>query len=368
MDILTLNAGSSSLKVRLVALAGNRADVVFSRDLPAVVGEFDAAELARELSSVTVDAVAHRVVHGGGVFTAPVLVDRSVEERLESLVSLAPLHQTAGLTGIRVARKLFPGVPQVAAFDTAFHADLPEAAATFAVPRSWREKFGIRRFGFHGLSYGHIVRRLGELYGGVPKRVVACHLGSGASLAAIRDGRSVATTMGFTPLDGLVMATRCGSLDPGLPLWLQRYGGLTAAEISDALDHRSGLQALAGDSDVSRVVTAAVQGDPAAQLAIDVYTQRLSQSVAAMLAALGGADVIVFTGGVGENVATVRAAALSPLEFAGVALDSTANGGGAAEREIHATTSTVRVLVIPSREEIEMARQVRDALSPAWRR
>jgi acetate kinase len=256
-----------------------------------------------------------------------------------------------------------PEAPAVACFDTAFHAHIPDRAATYAVPREWRERHGLRRYGFHGLSHAYASRRAAELAARPLSelRIVTCHLGAGASLAAVEGGRSVDTTMGFTPLEGLVMATRSGSVDPGLVLWLQRHGGLTEEAISDALEHRSGLAALAGTPDMREVLRAAEAGQPAARLALDVYVHRLRAGIASMAAAMGGLDVLVFTGGVGEKAAPVRAAAADGLGFLGVGL-AIDEPPGSRDAEIGAPDAAVRTFVVRAREDLEIAASVRSIL------
>lgn len=365
MRILVVNAGSSSLKLRLVdedgALGG-------TADLPPIdPGAPPPAELRTALAEFAgADAIGHRVVHGGLDFTAPALVDEAALHAIEKLEPLAPLHQPRCVAGIRYAAELLPGVPQVACFDTAFHATMPAAASTYPLPAAWRERWPLRRFGFHGLSHSWAARRAAELLGrdDAGWRLVTCHLGAGASLAAVAGGRSVATTMGFTPLEGLVMATRSGSIDPGLVLWLQQHGGLPAAEVADGLEHASGLQGLAGTDDMREVLARADRGDPAATLAIDVYLDRLRGGIATMAAALGGLDGLVFTGGVGERAPAIRAGAADRLGFLGLAVDAARNdlAVDGIDRRIDATASGVPVLVLASREELEIARQVRALL------
>jgi acetate kinase len=311
-----------------------------------------------------VDAVGHRLVHGGTEFAAAVRVDDAVTARLESISDLAPLHQPASVAALRSARAAVPGVPHVACFDTAFHADLPAAAATYALPRAWRERWPLRRFGFHGLSHAYAARRAAELLDQPAERlrIVTCHLGAGASLAAVDGGRSVDTTMGFTPLEGLVMATRSGSVDPGLLLWLQDHGGLSTADVAKGLERDGGLTGLAGTADM-REVLAALADSPDARLAHDVYVHRLRGSIAAMAAAMNGLDAIVFTGGVGENAPAIRAATVAGLEFLGLAIDRARNEVGSGDREIGPAGNAPAVLVVVSREDLEIARQVRALLA-----
>jgi acetate kinase len=311
-----------------------------------------------------IEAVGHRVVHGGPRFQDAALVDEDVEPELRELAGQAPLHQRPSLAGVDLVRRLLPSVPEVACFDTTFHAHLPAAASTYAVPRRWREELGLRRYGFHGLSHAYATRRAAELVGRPVEdlRIVSCHLGSGASLAAVRDGVSVDTTMGFTPLEGLVMATRSGSVDPGLVLWLVRREGLSGDDVSEALERHSGLLGLAGTEDMREVLAACRRGEPDARLALDVYVHRLAAGVASMVAALGGLDVLLFTGGVGEHAAEVRAAAAERLGFLGVGVDAAANADARRDADVSAPGAGVRTLVITAREDLEIARQVRRVL------
>jgi acetate kinase len=342
MRILVVNAGSSSLKVDLVD--GGR--VVISYDaLPDV--------------APTVDAVGHRIVHGGPDLVDPVVIDDAVEGRLRDLVELAPLHQPKSLDGLAAARRLLPDVPHVACFDTAFHATLAPAAYTYALPREWRELWGVRRYGFHGLSHAWAARRAVQMVPGA-RRVVTCHLGAGASLAAVLDGCSVDTTMGFTPLDGLVMATRSGSVDPGLLTWIEEHEGLTPHEVADNLEHRSGLLGLAGTADMRELLE---RRDPDAELAIDVYVHRLATSIAAMTVSLGGLDTVVFTGGVGERAARIRRRTASSLAHLGMHVDERLNANAEPDTDISSDTTTVRTLVVASREDLEIATSVEQVLT-----
>ncbi|HEX6360713.1 acetate/propionate family kinase [Actinophytocola sp.] len=344
--VLVVNAGSSSLKL---ALLDGTDEVVDAVTLDDWSGETeDIKGFADRLDRI--DAVGHRIVHGGSEFTGPVRLDQSVRDRIAALGELAPLHQPRGVAGIDTVSAVLPDVPAVACFDTTFHHDLPDAAATYALPREWNERWSLRRYGFHGLSHANIARRVGEVVG-QDQRIVSCHLGSGASLAAIRGERSVDTTMGFTPLAGLVMATRSGDLDPGLVLWL--LDRVDARELSDVLEHHSGLAGLTGGSGDLRDVTPG-------SLPWEVYVHRLRREIAAMTAALGGLDVLVFTGGVGEHQPAVRAAAAEGLAFLGVGITADANEAG--HLDITAPGAAVRTLVIPAREDVEIARQVRAAL------
>jgi acetate kinase len=368
--VLVVNAGSSSLKLRV--LDGSD-QVTGTADLPAPRGAADAAAVGTALASLgDADAAGHRIVHGGTSFAGPVRIDDGVLARLRALTSLAPLHQPKSLAAVEAVQRARPGLPAVACFDTAFHATIPPAAATYALPREWRERWALRRFGFHGLSHSYCSGRAAELAGAAGDatlRVVTCHLGAGASLAAVRGGVSVDTTMGFTPLEGLVMATRSGSVDPGLVLWLAEQAGTPPAELAATLEHRSGLLGLAGTADMREVVAGAAAGGPDARLALDVYIHRLRAGIAAMAAALGGLDVLAFTGGVGENSPAVRSEAAAGLGFLGVRLDAGRNATGAedagrpADREIGQAGAPVRSFVIAAREDLQIAAQVRAVLA-----
>ena len=372
--VLVVNAGSSSLKLSVLDAADQ---LVASASVPADRGTAEAAALGDELGWVLAEAgaeagrglaaVGHRVVHGGTDLVASVVVDADVRNQLEALTDLAPLHQPTSLAALDAVSRLLPDVPAVACFDTAFHATLPPAAATYALPSEWRRRWGLRRFGFHGLSHAYASRRaaaivdrpLGSL------RTVTCHLGAGASLAAVSGGVSVDTTMGFTPLDGLVMATRSGSLDPGLVLWLEEHVGMPSAELASALEHRSGLFGLGGSADLRVVLAAEERGDAEAALAVGVYLHRLRAGVASMVAALGGLDALVFTGGVGEASAVVRSRTASGLGFLGVTVDPAPNEAGRGDRDIGEPGAPVRVLVVTAREDLEIARGVRSAFGAA---
>jgi acetate kinase len=347
--VLVVNAGSSSLKLRLL---GDDDALLGTRDLEP--GE-DVGPALDALGEA--DAAGHRIVHGGERFSAPVVVDDEVSTALHELTALAPLHQPKSLAALAAVRRARPDLPEVACFDTAFHATLPAAASTYALPREWRERWPLRRYGFHGLSHAWAARRAGAA------RVVTCHLGAGASLAAVRDGRCVDTTMGFTPLEGLVMATRSGSVDPGLILWLLEQTGMAERELAEALEHESGLLGLAGTADMRAVIAASEREEPAAVLALDVYVHRLRAGIAAMAASLGGLDALVFTGGVGEHAPEVRARTAAGLGFLGVALDDAASGAAGADAEIGAPGAAVRTLVVEAREDLEIARGVRAVLA-----
>ncbi len=363
MRVLVVNAGSSTLKLTLLDDCDH---VVGSQELQAGGSRFDRSELAEALRSSIgeADAVGHRIVHGGERFTEPVAIDAEVKAALRELCELAPLHQPKSLAALDAVADTLPDLPAVACFDTAFHATISPAAATYALPAGWRERWGLRRYGFHGLSHAWVARRAPRLLDrdAAGLRIVSCHLGAGASLCAIESGRSLDTTMGFTPLAGLVMATRCGDVDPGMLLWLSEHEGLSAAELADALEHRSGLLGLCGAADMREVLARADSGDSRAQLALEVYLHRLRGGIAAMAAAIGGMDVLVFTGGVGERSCAVRSRAAAGLGFLGVVLDETRNREAAADTEIGAVGAPVRCLALTAREDLEIARQVRAVL------
>ena len=363
--VVILNAGSSSLKVSVL-----RADdtVVDALELDRWDGSPDHPELAAFLRAARdgAGAVAHRVVHGGRRFREATRLDDQVIAGIGDLTDLAPLHQPRALAGIEAAQAALPGVPGVACFDTAFHAGMPDEAASYALPRSWIDTFGLRRFGFHGLSHSYAARRAGSLAGRNPGelRIVTCHLGAGASLAAVLHGHSVDTTMGFTPLEGLVMATRSGNVDPGLLIWLQQHGQVSIADLATGLETESGLAGLSArpGGDMRDILAAAAAGDQPARLAVDVYLHRLRREIAAMAAAMNGLDMLVFTGGVGEHSPQIRARAAAGLGFLGVTIDQARNEA-TADADITGP-GPVRVLVITAREDIEMARQTRALLAP----
>src|SRR5262245_9897858 len=358
--VLTVNAGSSSLKLRLL---DEEDSSVGSADLALDRGQLDQAEVGDAIGGLpTPDAVGHRVVHGGERFREPVRIDEAVVEALRELADLAPLHQPKTLAALDAVSQALPDVPAVACFDTAFHSTLPPAARTYALPGGWRSRDGLRRYGFHGLSHAYAERRARELLGRADLRAVSCHLGAGASLAAIRNGRSVDTTMGFTPLEGLVMATRSGSVDPGMLLWLLERRALTASEMADALEHESGLLGLAGTADMREVLERSGAKDERAILARDTYIHRLRAGIASMAAALDGVDAVVFTGGVGENSPEVRALTGEGLAFLGVTIDPDPNHEGTGDRAISPVGAAVAALVVLSREDVQIAREVRHLL------
>jgi len=364
MRALVLNAGSSSLKWSLLDAAATT--LLDSGSEP--WGEGDAAEpvFARLRALPPPGAVGHRLVHGGARLRQAVVLDDGVRRELAALAEVDPLHTARALAGVDAAFAAFPGVPEVAAFDTAFHATLPDAAAVYPIPHEWTERYGLRRYGFHGLSVAYAVRRAAELLGGMPRRLAVCHLGSGCSATAVLDGRSVDTTMGFTPLEGLMMATRSGTVDPGLLLHLETERGLSPAEIDDALNRRSGLLGVSGVSaDLRQVLQAADAGNPRARLAYDLFVHRLRRELGGLVAALAGLDALVFTGGIGEHASRVRTDAVAPFADLGAALDPAKNAAavsGQGDAEITATGARARTLVIEAREDLSVLAEMRQAL------
>ncbi|MEV4746120.1 acetate kinase [Streptosporangium sp. NPDC049248] len=364
--VLVLNSGSSSVKYRLLSGAEHLASGVVERigELGSPVPDHRAALkvvadlLAAEglgLDSTELVAIGHRVVHGGTTFTEPTLITDEVVRKIEELIPLAPLHNPANLTGIEVARRLRPDLPQVAVFDTAFHATIPPAASTYAIDQAVAERLGVRRYGFHGTSHAYVSRQAALLTDRPEANVIVLHLGNGASASAVAAGRCVDTSMGMTPLEGLVMGTRSGDLDPAIVLYLARAGGMSLDEIDVLLNRRSGMLGLCGDNDLRAVAERVSEGDPDAELAMSVYCHRLRKYVGAYYAVLGTVDVIAFTGGVGENSALVRERSLAGLGALGITVDPARNVRGGTI--ISPDGGGVRVAVIPTDEEFEIARQ-----------
>jgi acetate kinase len=305
-----------------------------------------------------IDVVGHRVVHGGPHFEDPVLVSPEVKSAVAAVSAFAPLHNRAELEGMEIVEKLLPKVPQVAVFDTGFHKKMPLAAAVYPGPFEWFSG-GIRRYGFHGINHKYCARRAAEILRKDPKsmRLVSCHLGNGCSLAAIQDGKSVDTTMGFTPLEGLMMGTRSGSVDPGILTYLIRQNNFSGESLDDLLNQRSGLLGISGLSGDMREILAAIEnGHNRAKLAFDIYIHRLQSSIGAMIAVLGGIDGLIFTAGVGENSAEVRAAACANLEYAGIKIDQAKNAQSPPDTDISAINSAVRIMIIAAQEDWEIAR------------
>ncbi|MGH3371798.1 MAG: acetate kinase [Nocardioidaceae bacterium] len=387
--VLVLNAGSSSLKYSLVdATSGESAagglverigerSGILTHHVPsgearleqpiasheeALTAVLDAFERhGPSLDDVELEAIGHRVVHGGDRFADPVLIDDDLVDAVRDLVPLAPLHNPANLEGIEVARRLFPDLPQVAVFDTAFHQTLAEHAYTYAVPRAWREEHRVRRYGFHGTSHAFVSREAARLLGREPEHVnvIVLHLGNGCSATAVAAGSSVDTSMGMTPLEGLVMGTRSGDLDPALHAHLHRQVGWSLDEIDRVLNRDSGLKGLAGENDFRELHRMVEEGDRDARLAFDVYCYRIRKYVGAYLAVLGRVDAVVFTAGVGQHSPAVRAASLGGLEALGIELDPASNeqATGREPAVVSAPDARVAVMVVPTNEEWEIARQ-----------
>lgn len=394
--VLVVNAGSSSLKYELLAAGdGTR----MARGAVERIGEDGGAQAEawhetsrsrHETSDACADhhaamdialrafathgprleqaglvGVVHRVVHGGDRFVDPVVIDPDVLAAIEALVPLAPLHNPANLDGIRAAQAALPDLTHVAVFDTAFHHTLPAAASTFAVPRPWRQQWGVRRYGFHGPSHAYVARRTAALLGRDPAdcKLVVLHLGNGASACAVDGGRSVDTSMGLSPLDGLVMGTRPGWLDPAVAGHLARLAGMSIDEFDHALAHDCGLQGLCGHNDFRAVMDACRDGDPDADLAVEIVVHRLVGVTGAYAATLGRLDAIAFTAGIGEHAADLRAAVLDRLGIFGVELDVAANAAASGETRITTTKSAVAAYVVPTNEAWEMARSALTVLT-----
>ncbi len=372
MRTLVLNCGSSSIKYRL--FDGERS---VTKGIVERIGQDDGdvtdhriglervmRELDPHLADGGLDAIGHRVVHGGEEFVEPTRIDADVIERIRAQIPLAPLHNPANLLGVEVSVELEPDLPQVAVFDTAFHRTLPPHAYRYAVPEEMYREHGVRRYGFHGTSHGHVAQLAAEHLGESldDLNLITFHLGNGASATAIERGRSVDTSMGLSPLEGLVMGSRSGDIDPAIVFHLERSAGLTIDEVESMLNRRSGMLGLCGDMDLREVERRAEDGDASARLALDVYGYRIKKYLGAYFAALGSVDAIVFTGGVGENQPDIRRRAVDGLERLGIDLDDELNrraDPSDGPSVIHSTSSSVSVLVIATNEELEIVRQVR---------
>lgn len=368
--VLVINAGSSTLKYAVVEPDSG---VTLTSGLVERIGEADVADheaalriafdqLAAEgidLHDGSLIAVGHRAVHGGEKFVQPTLVTDELIATMAELEPLAPLHNPPGVLGMEVARRLLPDLPHIAVFDTAFFADLPAAAATYALPAELSEKWRIRRYGFHGQSHEYVSGQAAKFLGRplTELRQIVLHLGNGASASAIRGGKPIDTSMGMTPMEGLVMGTRSGDVDPGVLGYLHRTAGMSVAEVDTVLNRRSGLLGLGGDNDLREIHRRIDSGDAGARLAYDVYCHRLRKYIGAYVAVLGGVDVLTFTAGAGENDAALRADALSGLGALGIEVDAERNAAASREaRRISTDASPVDVLVIPTNEELAIAR------------
>ncbi|HVT61109.1 MAG TPA: acetate/propionate family kinase [Thermoanaerobaculia bacterium] len=385
---LVLNAGSSTLKWSVLERDGERL-------VDSGTAAWESAEPARRQEQIgalwraapAVDVAGHRVVHGGADFRRAVLITAAVRANLARLVEIDPLHAPAALAGIAAVAEANPRLPQVAAFDTSFHATLPEAAALYPLPREWSERFGLRRYGFHGLSVGYAVRRVAELAGAaagrpeLPGRLVVCHLGSGCSLTAVAGGRSIDTTMGFTPLEGVMMANRSGSVDPGLLLHLEQRCDIAPAALAAGLNQRSGLAGVSGlTGDFRELLAAADAGHARATLAYAMFVHSLCRAAGAMIAVLGGLDALVVTGGIGEHSPRLRADLAGALAYAGLRLDPAGNaaavgdhGGNGrhaeadpdskADTDLSASGAAARFFVVTAREDLAVLREIETVLA-----
>ncbi|MDY6948426.1 MAG: acetate/propionate family kinase [Pseudomonadota bacterium] len=363
MRVLALNCGSSSVKSALIETAsGRRVQQMHVENVGADPQAAVADMLAAYGHCGAIAAVAHRVVHGGEKFIEPTRLDDSVLAEIGKLDHLAPLHNPPALAAIRHARKALPGVPHFAVFDTAFHATLPDHAREYALPADVRKRYGIRRFGFHGINHSHVSRSVAaHLQTDVEKlRIISCHLGNGASVTAIMQGRSIDTSMGMTPLEGLIMGTRAGDVDPGVLLQLLRGTDFDSDQLDDLLNKRSGLKGLTGTNDVREIERRASAGDRDCELAIAMYVHRVRKYIGAYAIAMGGIDAIAFTAGVGEHSASIRRQCLERLEFIGAVLDPARNERAKPDpdtpvAELGAATSRVRLLAVRADEELAMA-------------
>ena len=374
MRILVINVGSSSVKFSVfdAETEKQRLKNEFALSEGSVEPTLQRIpDFLKQAGETRIDAVGHRVAHGGSNFREPARIDEGVMAAIEEFSALAPLHNPPALAGIRVARACWPDAPQVAVFDTAFHSSMPTYATTYAVPQSWRED-GLRRYGFHGTSHKYVMERVAQALAASPLdlRIISCHLGNGASMCAIDRGTSVDTSMGMTALEGLVMGTRSGDVDPGAFGYLHRRFGLSSEAIESVLYHEGGLAALSGlGNDLRRIETAAAEGDARAQLALSVYAYRARKYVGAYAAAMGGFDVLAFTGGIGENSASMRRRICDRLEFLGLYLDEDKNASvhleDFAAPEIQQAHSRIRVIVTETREQWMIAKEVHRLLAQA---
>jgi len=392
MSILVINAGSSSVKFGLFRFdtlrpmvrglldwGGRKQQAVVTLtptegnptqtevDAPDYcTGVIAALEALRELESGTGDAgirvVGHRLIHGGEEIRCPVRIDAAMKETIARYAHLAPLHIPAGLEAITATESALPGVLQVGLFDTAFFADIPPSTYLYPLPYEWYQQWGVRRYGFHGTSHAYCTGRAAEMLGGDPAdlRLIICHLGQGSSATAVRGGVAVTNTMGFTPLEGFMMGTRCGTVDPGILLYAMREKGLSVEELDETLHHQSGLLGVSGlSSDFRQVEAAAAEGHRRARLALEVYAYRVKTTIGALAVALGGFDALVFTGGIGENSSRLRSEVCQGLGCLGVRLEEILNASCRPDTDVAATDSPVRILVIHTREDLMIARESR---------
>lgn len=392
MKIMAINAGSSSLKFQLLEMPAEKVitkglveriglnDSIFKisvngeevktvKDIPnhsiAVKDLLNALVEHKIIASFNeIDGVGHRVVHGGEIFSDSVLITDQVLEQIESLNDLAPLHNPANLIGIRAFQEILPNVPQVAVFDTAFHASMPKENYMYGVPKEYYEKYSVRKYGFHGTSHNYVSHRAAEILGKPIEdlKIISCHLGNGASITAIKDGKSFDTTMGFTPLAGLTMGTRCGNIDPAIIPYLMEKTGKDINEIMDVLNKESGVLGLTGFSsdfrDIEEAIEAHDDKSECAETALNVFIMRIKQFIGAYVATMSGVDVLIFTAGIGENSVDVRERILNGLEFFGISYDKEKNNCRGKEVNISAPDSKIEILIIPTNEEGMIAKDV----------
>jgi acetate kinase len=367
MNIAVLNAGSSTYKCALYEFSAkgilnktplweDSLDFGTKKAPPSTDDLKKLFSQCPHLQPSKIAAVGHRIVHGGNAFSHPCIITNRVKQTLYSLIPLAPLHTSANLQGIEAMESLFPHALSIAVFDTAFHKTISQAAYTYALPESWRQ-YGIRRYGFHGISHEYCVNRAAEILGRDLNelKIVSCHLGNGSSLAAISKGHSIDTTMGFTPLEGVIMGTRAGSIDPGILIYLMQEHQKGANELNDGLNDESGLKGIAGTSDMRTIIKKINEGNADARLAFEMYVHSLHKNIGAMIGSLGGIDVLLFTGGIGENSAEIRQHVCNKFNFLNLSIDSIKNTLVTVDSDVAETGSTVRVLVIHTREDLAIA-------------
>lgn len=374
-NILVLNSGSSSVKLKVINLLSDTE--IFELQLTdvgttltheaALNNAIDKLSEYMADKPISLDAVAHRLVHGGEKFVAPTLITRDIFHEIEKLIHLAPLHLPGNLLGIKVCRKTFPDVPQVAIFDTAFHKDLPDYAYLYPIPKKWEKEYGIRKYGFHGTSHSYLATTAAQLLNKPLEalNLITLHLGNGASLCAIRAGRSVDTSMGFTPAAGLMMGTRSGDLDPIIPLCVQQKSGMEPDEVEIQLNFESGLQAVCDSHDMRHIISRMHDGDLDAKLAVEMFVYRIRKAIGAYMVILGHVDAIIFSGGIGEKSAELRARCCENLERYGVCLDTIKNNIQEVDgwAEISQLSSVTKIFIIESNEEYQLAKQAGEYLA-----
>ena len=394
MKVLVINCGSSSLKYQLFDMTdesvlgkglverigmdgsvlthspGEREKVTITAEMPnhGVALRLVMEALTHDQHGIIasmdeISAVGHRVVHGAEKFASSVLITSEVMNALEECVEMAPLHNPPNIIGIEACKELMPRVPQVGVFDTAFHQTMPKAAFLYGLPYEAYSKYGVRRYGFHGTSHKFVSQRCGELMGRhtTDLRIITCHLGNGASIAAVKYGRSIQTSMGFTPLEGLIMGTRCGDIDPAIPGYIMKKAGMTMAEVDNMMNKKSGVLGISGvSSDFRDIEEAAKGGNERAQLALDMFSYEVRKYIGAYVAIMGGVDAIVFTAGLGENSPSMRGMICNGLEYLGTRIDDSRNAIRGKAQEISVEGSKVKIFVIPTNEELVIARDTRD--------